>query len=261
MTMSDHNPNDTVEKYGSTIAPSYSKGSYFANSTRHGEDAQFKATGFCKLFTRVARQFNIQPTTYVDVGCGSGDVVRLISRSLQESGFNLTQVKGYDVSPHVSELDQLGVEYIQGDFCESTEVVDLVTLFDVFEHVPEPIEFIRSVAQKCKFIGFHIPLDNSLNVAMRDMFRKKLRNPGHLIFMDSVYALNLLALASVRVIDYEYSFGFLAPSGHDTMLSKAMLPIRLAIARLNPWLLSKTLGGASLLVIAATKEGLRNIDL
>ena len=73
--------------------------------------------------------------------------------------------------------------------------------------------------------------------------------------MNSVSALNLLALAGLRVVDYEYTFGFLAPSGYATTLSKIALPFRYLLAKSSPWLLSRTLGGVSLLVIALTRDG------
>ena len=96
---------------------------------------------------------------------------------------------------------------------------------------------------------------------MRNGFRSKLKNPGHLIFMDSAFALNLLALAGLRVVDYEYTVGFLAPSGHSSTLSKVVLPLRYLLFKISPWLLSKTIGGASLMVIAMTPSGLRDMRL
>jgi hypothetical protein len=126
----------------------------------------------------------------------------------------------------------------------------------VVEHVPDTIAFIRSVSQRCKIIGFHIPLDYSLNVALRNLFRAKLQNPGHLMFLDVVSALNLLTVSGLRVVDYEYTFGFMAPSGHSTILSKLVFPLRYLFAKASPWLLSRTLGGASLIVVAMTPNGL-----
>lgn len=241
-----------MNKPGSMIDASYSSGAYFADPNRHKEDAAFKAEQFLQLFLPLARALQFQPSSYADVGCGSGEAVRLIADGLKRDGFRLARVRGYDVSPHVSGLSAPGVEFIAGDYCAGDESFDLVTLFDVFEHTPDPAGFIRRVAETCDVIGFHIPLDHSLNVALRDLFRAKLRHPGHLIFLDAAGALNLLAFAGLRVLDYRYTFAFLAPSGRATRASRLLLPIRRLLARLSPWLLAKTLGGASLLAIALT---------
>ena len=185
--------------------------------------------------------------------------MKIIADSLREIGFDSMTFKAYDVSPHILNVTNDDVEYINGDFCESEDFADIVTLFDVFEHIPDTIKFLQSISKRCKVIGFHIPLDNSINVAIRNMFHTKLQNPGHLVFMDSVFALNLLALSGLRVVDYEYSFGFLAPSGHRSIISKILYPFRYLLAKISPWLLSKTLGGASLIVLAITPKGLKEI--
>lgn len=250
--MQDHP--DTARQ-GSTIAPEYSQGSYFDNAQRHQEDARFKADAFLQVFLRCKDHTGVAISTLVDVGCGSGDVVALIADSL--GAHAAMTFKGYDVSPHVANVSHAGVTYVYGDFCESDEFVDVVTLFDVFEHVPDPIDFIGQVAQRCQIIGFHIPLDDAWSFALRNRYRRSLHNPGHLIFLDTASALNLLALAGLRVVDYEYTFAFRAPSGHSTWLAKIAYPVRAALAKISPWLLSKTLGGASLLVIALTPAGLR----
>lgn len=245
---------DTARQ-GSTIAPEYSQGSYFGNTQRHREDARFKADAFLQVFLRYQDRSGVAVSSLVDVGCGSGDIVKMIADSLNASA--AMTFKGYDVSPHIVHVSNAGVTYVHGDFCESAEFVDVVTLFDVFEHVPDPIDFISKVAQRCQIIGFHVPLDDAWSFALRNRYRRSLHNPGHLVFLDTVSALNLLALAGLRVVDYEYTFAFRAPSGHSTWLAKLVYPVRAALAKISPWLLSKTLGGASLLVLALTPAGLR----
>lgn len=191
-----------------------------------------------------------------DVGCGSGDVAVTLKRLLPSIGYS-PRIQGWDVSPHVKGIQREEIEFIHGDFCAEGEKVDLVTLFDVFEHIPAPAEFLRQVALRCRWLGLHIPLDNCWNAALRDLFRNNLSDPGHLICLDTPAALNLLSLAGLVTVDYDYTLGFRAPSGRATLLSKLTYPIRLALGGLSPWLLSKTLGGASLMVLAEGNLGVR----
>jgi SAM-dependent methyltransferase len=232
----------------------YASGAYFTDTSRHSEDSDFKAQEFLSLFQRCSSSLSFRPGSYVDVGCGSGDIVLKVSSGLKESGYALTSVKGYDISPHVNSLTGEGIEFVHGDFCESPVTVDLVTLFDVFEHVPAPIEFLKDVSLRSKVLGLHIPLDNSLNSALRDLFHPKLKDPGHLLFMDTAMALNMLTLSGLRVLDYKYTYAFRAPSGKSTLLSRLFYPLRSLAASISPWLLSKTLGGASLMVVALTPQ-------
>ena len=122
---------------------------------------------------------------------------------------------------------------------------------------PDTIEFLKSIGQRSNIVGLHIPLDYSLNNAIRNKFRSKLDRPEHLVFMEIASALNLLAFAGLRVVDYEYTFNFLHPSGHRSILSKKILPLRYLVAKISPWLLSITFGGASVMVLAVTPNGLK----
>jgi len=245
---------------GSIIDPSYGEGEYFANPHRHTEDARFKAECFLKLFVPLAQKKKWDIRSYADVGCGSGEVARIVSNGLRQAKFMLDVAKGYDVSPHVAQLRSETVQYVCADFCRTDERVDLVTLFDVFEHVIRPVDFLREVAERARVVALHIPLDKSLNNALRNKYRSLLNDPGHLLFMDSVDALNICAHAGLRVITYEYTFGFRAPSGHRSVLSKIAFPLRVLMSKVSPWLLSRTIGGASLLVVALTPFGLRPND-
>lgn len=251
---------DSESRENAPVASIYTSGDYFADPARHSEDSAFKVAAFLGLFERVISERQLQVESYADIGCGSGESVAEIAKALKNQGFNLSRVCGYDVSPHVTKLKNDGIEYVHGDFFQSHEEFDLVTLFDVIEHVPGPLEFIEQIASRSRIMAFHIPLDYSLNTASRDLFRNKLKNPGHLIFMDAVYALNLLTLAGLQVIDYQYTYAFQAPSGSKTLISKILYPIRLALSKISPWLLSKIAGGASLMVIALTPNSVRKLN-
>lgn len=241
---------------GVHMVAQYTSGAYFQDPGRHGADAKFKAECFMRLFAKNARRINIAALkSYTDVGCGSGAAVQLIADALRHNGVPLETVKGYDVSPHVKSLHSTSIQFVHGDFCEAHEHSDLVTLFDVVEHVVDPIGFLKKISKRCHIVGLHIPLDDSLSNALRDRFHDLIEDPGHILFLDATRALNLITLAGLKIIAYDYTFGFLAPSGHASVLSKTIFPLRLLMSKASPWLLSKTLGGASLMVIAVAEPG------
>lgn len=240
-----------------SVGAEYSSGRYFTDQQRHQEDADFKAAQFAQLWQRFRLMSSLPVHSYYDVGCGSGAIVVRVHAALERAGCRLTKVKGYDVSPHVCGLTNANVTYVHGDFSQADDCADLVTLFDVIEHIPGPLQYLAAVGERCQVLALHIPLDYSLNTAWRNLFRAKLQNPGHLLFLDAAAALNLLTLAGLRVVDYEYTFAFAAPSGRQTWLNRLVYPLRWALAHLSPWLLSKLLGGASLLVIALTPQGVQ----
>jgi hypothetical protein len=241
------------------ILAGYLSGRY-AQGSPVGIDDEFKAYAFLSLFDRVAEDFELDPDSYVDVGCLGGGVVEAVASGLRDRGHSLAAVKGYDVFPRVEDLKRPGIEFVRGDFTTSEEQADLVTLFDVLEHVLRPIEFLQAVADRCKYIGLHIPLDDSLANGLTDRFRSRLNHPGHLIYLNPASALSLMAHCGLRVVDYDYTLGFQAPSGSLTRRQRTLKPFRSAIARRSPWAASRLLGGVSLMVLCATERGLRTIS-
>ena len=170
---------------GSFVVPTYSTGEYFDTLHAPDQDAPFKAQEFLKLLQQVKKTSHLSISSYIDVGCGGGGVAELVLKSLRTCGFD-PWAKAYDVSPHVVNLRKPGIEFVRGDFCQSGEDCDLATLFDVFEHVPDPIQFIRDVAERTRYIAFHIPLDDSLINRFFDRFHARICYPGHLIYLNVI---------------------------------------------------------------------------
>lgn len=238
-----------IKPYISQVDHSYGSGEYFSDPRRGAADAEWKSRQVMRFLEKVNAREKIEIRTYADVGCGAGQNARLISAAIRKNN-PLDRAVGYDVSPHVKHIQAEGVEFIQQDFCQSQERFDLVTLLDVFEHVPDPLGFISAVSRRGNMLIFHIPLDDCLSNRLRSEFRKKIRNPGHLIFLNLTSAINLMALSGLRVLDYDYTFAFQAPSGRATWKQKIAYPLRFLMASINPYLVASTIGGACLLVAA-----------
>jgi SAM-dependent methyltransferase len=245
---------------GSIVIPSYESGDYFATHKDPEQDSPFKVSAFLKLWRALTKERMIQTRSYADVGCGGGGVARLIGEALKADGQALAAVDAYDVSPHVLSLTQEGVRFHHADFCQAEAHYDLVTLFDVIEHVPDPVSFMKAVAGRCHFLALHIPLDRSWVNCFFDRFRKRLQYPGHLVMLDTPMALTLVAMSGLTVLNYCYTHGYSAPSGTMTWMQKVAFPVRAALGRFNPWLASRLAGGVSLMVVAATPSGLSQVS-
>jgi SAM-dependent methyltransferase len=235
----------------------YTTGAYFADPQRHSEDAGFKVREFAKLLTSNPY---LDIKTLADVGCGSGAPTIAVVRVMQELGYQLTHASGYDVSPHVESISHPFIRFVYGNFNESDEFVDLVTLFDVVEHVPDPITFLKQVARHTSLICLNIPLDASLDLSVRNVWRRSLKDPGHLLMLDPAAALNLVAFAGLRIIDYRYTPSFQSCSGRKTLLGKIAYPFRWILYFLSPWLVAKTVGGVSLMVLAQAPSNSKSAE-
>lgn len=228
----------------------YKEGTYFSDTKRHLEDSDFKVNAILRILDPVLNKNNLKINSYADVGCGAGGVLLGISEAFAKNGNILKEVKGYDVSPHVKDMKVENVVFEHGDFVEIGTNTDLITLTDVFEHVPDPVNFIKNVSKKGKIIAFHIPLDDCLSVNLRNLQRQKIQNPGHLIFLNVNSALNMITMAGLQILDYDFSKETIkAPSNNETLLQKLFTPVKRLMVALNPWLYSKIFG-FSLVVVA-----------
>jgi SAM-dependent methyltransferase len=83
------------------------------------------------------------PLRLLDVGCGNGTLLKL----LQRRGFD---VFGYESSDEAARIaNDEGVNVVSGETLETAEFgaasLDIVTLFHVMEHVPEPRAILAEV--------------------------------------------------------------------------------------------------------------------
>ncbi|MEE8409666.1 MAG: class I SAM-dependent methyltransferase [Myxococcota bacterium] len=239
-----------MARYQSIVDPLYRSGHYRPHST-DGVDAPFKV-GVAHDLLRHADDVLSDPIEMVaDIGCGSGEITKLLPDLFASLGIDDVRVVGFDIHPGTSSLKADGVEFVAGDFCsEAKKTYDLITLFDIVEHVPDSIEFLKAVAEHARWLVLHLPLDDSWLVGVRDLAREKIADLGHLLQLDTASALNLLALAGLRVVDYRHSPIFHAPSGKRTRSQRILRPLRRVMFRVSPFVLQKTLGGVSLMVLA-----------
>lgn len=235
----------------------YSSGEYFHNPNRHSEDAKYKVESIKKVLFEYLNNNGVQLHSYADVGCGSGELIRSLGKELKIKFQSLEIIKGFDVSPHVEKLKDENVEFLFQDFTKSNDRFDLVTLNDVFEHVPNPISFLTEVGKRAKYVVMHIPLEDCFSVNIRNLQKRKIKNPGHLVFLNINSAINLITYSGLKIADYKYSIDSIkAPSNNKTILQKITYPVKAVLLKINPYLYSKIFG-ISLIVVA---EGIDLID-
>ncbi len=228
----------------------YSQGIYFEDPNRHSEDAPYKVISIKKILFKYLKEHKKQILSYADIGCGSGAIIKLLSNELKLNFNELQLVKGFDISPHVNNLFVDGIDFSCQDFTKTEDRYDLVTLNDVFEHISNPLFFLKEIGKRAKIVIMHIPLEDCLNVNLRDLQKKKIKNPGHLVYLNVNSAINLITLSGLKIIDYDYSKSVInAPSNNKSFFQKILYPLKYIVLKINPYLYSKIFG-MSLVVLA-----------
>ncbi len=94
----------------------------------------------------VIRRHFSRPARVLDIGCAAGFFLRV----MQEEGWDVTGVEPSDaIRSHAERL--LGTERVHAGLLEDAALpkgaFDLVTLWDVIEHVPNPLEVMRGARE------------------------------------------------------------------------------------------------------------------
>jgi SAM-dependent methyltransferase len=224
----------------------YLSGEYIEqNPTFHVERAEFKAD----LVGTLIRRHRFQPNRVCDLGCGAGEVLKLLSERLP----NAAEFHGYELSPQGFELcrqrESERLKFFNSSLFETHERYDLGISLDVFEHVEDPFAFLRQFRQHAERFVFHIPLDMNVQTVLRARpIMEVRRRLGHLHYFSRDTALSLLRDTGYTILEDEYT-----PS---SIYKAERLSAKLASVprRVSRWLLGdlgvRLTGGFSLLVFA-----------
>ncbi|HZZ26623.1 MAG TPA: methyltransferase domain-containing protein [Pirellulales bacterium] len=212
-------------------------------------DDQFKAEQILRLLANIPDLKML--SSYADVGCGNGGTFAGIYDGLIRFGCPLERAVGYDLLPEEKfrAHGRAGISYKRMNFFEDDQDFDLITLNDVIEHVLKPQEFCSKISQRARYVAFHIPLDDRLSVLFTNQFNCRLQSVGHVSFWSPATALNLLTASGLLPIHCCFTPGFKAPSSRARLIQRLAHPFRWIMWRINPGLMSATIGGVSLAVL------------
>ncbi len=227
----------------------YESGSYWENvPSMHEKEASLKASrayDLCK---------SLGVSSIMDIGCGSGRALSILCGLTGASGL------GLDLSPQAVEwaterYSNERIRYRKASFRDVDEVVDLVMLFDVFEHVDDYIGFLRDIRVKARYVVFSIPLDLSVWSILSRGYMKARRKIGHLHYFTRESALATLEYAGYKIVSWKYTDpGLHGWKEHRRIGSLLAFAPRALLALLSKNFSARVFGGNSIFVLAETGE-------
>ena len=221
----------------------YTSGQYLGmHPTWHVEESPWKVRHILPML----RRHTLSPTTICEVGCGAGEVLRL----LQENMPRECRFFGYDISPQAFELskrkanERLHFELgdLQGD---SNRLFDVILVLDVIEHLEDYFSFLRKIKSRSRYKVFMIPLEISVQGVLRGRIFLNTRDMhGHLHPFSKETALRTLEDLGYKILDYCYAPEYEMNNGQFIGLLRRLL---LSVHR--DWAV-RILGGCRILVLA-----------
>lgn len=183
----------------------YTTGEYLKkNPGWHEEDSPWKAKQIIKLMERN----NIVPKTICEIGCGAGEVLRQLQLKMPID----CMFYGYEISSQAFELcriktnDRLNFKLM--DIMNEKAFFDIILLIDVIEHIEDYFNFLREMKHKSKYKIFHIPLDLSVQMVLRNnpLLYTRMQH-GHIHYFTKDLALIMLKELGYEIIDNFYTAG------------------------------------------------------
>lgn len=226
----------------------YTNGRYFQNNPEWGsKDAFQKALWIKKIIDRNQLAFE----EAVDVGTGRGEILKELSRY-----FPLVKHwNGYDVAPDAiamaKMLENEHLSFQHADFFETNKVTDCLLVIDVVEHVQDYYLFLEQMKGRAEYFILHIPLDLACRTLLKPhvMYQQR-QSVGHIHYFSKEMVWWMLHDTGYEVIDWFYTKPMLDILPQHSIKNKAKKILRNAFFPLNPDLMSKLLGGYSVMILA-----------
>ena len=225
----------------------YTNGIYLEKHPNwHIEESPWKV----RHIMRMIKRHHLMPNTICEVGCGAGEVLRLLQARMSDKCI----FWGYDISPQAFEMCQERanerLHFKLADIKLEKEVLfDLILKHHVVEHMEDYFSFLRDIKQKSHYKIFHIPLDISVQTILRGKTLIRNRNVhGHIHYFTKETALRTLEDVGYEVLGYSYSpeYELDAPLLQTKLMN---LPRMFFFALHEDWAV-RILGGSRLLVLA-----------
>jgi cyclopropane fatty-acyl-phospholipid synthase-like methyltransferase len=213
----------------------------------HTEESPWKARHIARLLERN----HLQPSTICEVGCGFGEVLKLMQEQMSQD----CEFWGYEISPvaleHARERANDRLHFKLADMTQEQDVFfDLLLILDVVEHVENYLGFLQQIRTKGTYKIFQVPLDLSVQTVLRGKVLLWLRDSwGHIHYFTREMFLRSLIDCGYEILDYTYTSSSVELPTH-VLQTKLMRAPRKLLYALNKDLTARVLGGYRLMVLA-----------
>jgi predicted RNA methylase len=226
----------------------YNNQTYLNNNPSWGEeDSPMKV----EVITRILKKNNISFKTVAEAGCGSGEILVLVRKTISAT----EHFHGFDTSNDAFSISvkkqTQKIRFENADITCLDIHVDLLLVIDVLEHIPDYFKFLENIHSKSRYTVFHIPLDMSVWSLFREkMLIESKSRVGHIHAFTEEFILDILEDHGFQIIDKSYT----PPTfSHYSLKQKITHGFRSFLFLLNKKLASKTIGGYSIMVLAKNK--------
>lgn len=241
----------------------YTTGKYWRyHSDYHREDAPWKVKKIISVIPQEILDALPETIKVIDIGCGSGKILKLFSAYLKEKNF-IVKALGYDVSEDAIEVAKMtfpeavfyGGEFKKQNFRKNE--IDFILLIDLLEHLKCPQDLLSDASAICKYAICHLPLEDNLNINLRCPKEKLAGIMGHINFYNTessgaLFEKNGFSVENKILNCFDYDGYFIKRASLCNRYFGRRL--RKIIFKRYPGFVSRILGGCSAIFFLRSKD-------
>jgi len=148
----------------------------------------------------------IHPKTLLELGCGTGAVIKECQRRKLASQFTAVDYSKEAIEYLASQSND--IHCMAADITDPAfrleQCFDVVILSHVLEHLEEPLQFLRAMRKNLRFryLVAEVPLEDLLASRIKNLFRDRSSNrAGHVQFLAEPSLIEMLHAAAFQVKD------------------------------------------------------------
>ncbi len=163
--------------------------------------------------------------TYTDIGGCFGFGANAMAYNISRHQGHYPDTKVFEISPDFITMGKIlfpYIDFIEGEFDKwsgTPPVFDLVTLFDVVEHLPSPEHFLREVSKRARYILLNTPMETTGEWrGSRPLTKPGEFHPdGHINFYSPKVYRDLLRDSGLEIIKEHLFLHFIPPGSYETI--------------------------------------------
>jgi SAM-dependent methyltransferase len=233
------------------VSRRYTEGDYAEqNPEWDSDDSSWKAQHVVSMM----KALNIEANSIVEIGCGAGGVLACV-----RSAYPCAKLVGFDIAPCLPKYWERyagsEITFVLGDFLAlNEEVVDVLLVLDVLEHLADPISFLDRLRCHGKIVVFHIPLDLSAVSVIRETPLLHVRHKvGHIHYFTRGLVRAMVEECGYEVLQERYTGAYLSAPGRS-IFTKSFGLLRRIINGFNHDVGARLLGGETLMIVARPRR-------
>jgi len=204
--------------------------------------AQYKSTLLWQLYGEYIKRELRRVNSYADIGGCFGFGANALAYQIARTQDSYPDTKVFEISSDFSKIGKIifpAIDFVNEDFtlwAGHPQCFELISLFDVIEHIPEPAAFLRAVAPRTKYALLKTPMETTgeWRGSRPPLLQGALHEDGHVNFFDPGPYMRMLEQSGFEIVKWDLMPSIVPRGIAQSILSPEDMPAASAGTNVDP---------------------------